>query len=71
MNNEWFGIVRWCNEDIAVKLAEMGFEPTEENIDAVRCRCENNHHFTDTMIEAGWMMIESVIEDTPYLQKSN
>lgn len=63
-NNEYFGIVRWCNDDIAAKLEDMGIEASEENIAAVRCACENNHHFTDTMIEAGWMAIEYTIQET-------
>ena len=61
MDSEWFGIVKWCDEDIRCMLEEMGIEPTKENVEAVRCKCENNHHFTDTMIEAGWYMIEDAI----------
>jgi hypothetical protein len=64
MNEDWFGIVRWCEDDIAAKLEEMGIEPTQGKIDEVRCRIENNHHFTDTMIEAGWMMIEYTIQES-------
>jgi hypothetical protein len=61
---KWFGIVRWCADDVAAKLEEMGIPTTQDNIDTVVCACENNHHFTDTMIEAGWYMIEEVIDQT-------
>ena len=64
MKDEWFGIVRWCDDDIAAKLVELGAEPTDDNISAVRTACENNHYFTDTMIEAGWYMIEEIARDT-------
>ncbi len=62
-NNEYFGVVRWNNEDIKSKLEEMGIEPTEENIATVRCECENDHHFTDAMIKAGWIAIECAIKN--------
>jgi len=63
-NNKWFGMVRWCNDDIAGKLEDMGIEASEENIAAVRKNCENNKYFRDTMIEAGWDMIEEAINET-------
>jgi hypothetical protein len=62
-NNEYFGIVRWCNDDIASKLADMGIETSEEKIAAVRKNCENNKFFRDTMIQAGWDMIEEAIRE--------
>lgn len=61
MNTKWFGIVRWCDDDIAAMLEGMGIDATKKNIAAVRCACENNHHFTDGMIEAGWAAIEYAI----------
>lgn len=63
-NNDWFGIVRWCDEDIAAKLEDMGLEPSEDNIRTVRCYLENGHQLTDAMIEAGWMVIECAIDET-------
>lgn len=58
----WFGVVRWCDEDIVTKLVEMCIPITENNVAAVRRECENNTHFTDQMIEAGWEAIEYVID---------
>jgi hypothetical protein len=62
-DNTWFGVVRWCNEDIAQKLAEAGIEPTADNVEAVRCECENGHQFIDNMIASGWEFIEYIIFD--------
>ena len=62
-DNEWFGVVRWCNDDVEALLIDMGVEPTAENIDKVRCACENNHYFTDSMIEAGWISMEYIARD--------
>ena len=63
MSTKWFGIVRWCDDDIAAKLEEMGIEPTDDNVAAVRTLCENDHHFTDGMIEAGWYAIANAIHE--------
>ena len=63
MGEDWFGVVRWCNGDIAVKLEEMGILANDDNIQAVRCACENNHHFTDGMIEAWWAAIEEAVNN--------
>lgn len=62
-DSRWFGRVRWCNDDIATKLEEMGIPVTEENISRVRRECEHDKHFTDGMIEAGWDAIENTILD--------
>lgn len=58
--NGYFGIVRWCDEDIAGLLTEMCIEPRQEYIDEIRCRCENGHFFADAMIEAGWGVMQWV-----------
>jgi len=58
---EWFGIVRWCEEDIADALDRHGIPATQSNIDEIRVRCEH-HFFTDAMIETGWSVIESFID---------
>lgn len=41
----------------------MDIEPTSANITAVRSLCEDNHYFTDAMIEAGWSAMEYLIEE--------
>lgn len=61
MNNEdWWGIVRWCDEDVenALELGEI--EPTKENVAKVRNMIER--HITDFMIECGWEMIYDAID---------
>lgn len=50
---EWFGQVRWCDEDLENALEVQGYSVTENNIEKLRALC-NNHWFTDYMIEAGW-----------------
>lgn len=52
-DEEWFGQVRWCDEDLENALEVQGYPVTENNIEKLRASC-NNHWFTDYMIEAGW-----------------
>lgn len=63
MEDKYFGIVRWCDDDIAALLFAKGIDETEDNICAVRVACENNHHFTDAMIEAGWETLEYMVDE--------
>ena len=60
-DGEWFGIVRWCNEDIEEALRQRGIPVTQHNVDEIRVRCEH-HFFADAMIETGWNMIDSYID---------
>ena len=60
---KWFGLVRWCDDDIAEKLREMDIDPTPAHIAAVRSLCEDGHCLEDTMIEAGWNTIEYLIDE--------
>lgn len=62
IKEEWFGIVRWCEEDLKVALENRGLPATEENIAKLRNRLDD-HWFTDHMIEAGWDYIYSCITD--------
>jgi hypothetical protein len=68
--NKWFGIVKWCDDDIAEKLRDMDIEPTPAHIATVRSLCEDNHYFTDAMIEAGWSAMEYLIEEAMESGKS-
>ena len=61
-SDDWFGIVRWCNDDIKNALEELGYESTEENILKIRNILEH-HSFTDMMIETGWNVINQTIEE--------
>lgn len=51
--NEWFGIVRWCDNDIKNALETQGIAVTENNVDKLKSLCLH-HSFTDEMIERGW-----------------
>lgn len=52
-NTEWFGVVRWCEDDLKNALEVVGYPVTENNISKLYAVC-NSHWFTDHMIEAGW-----------------
>lgn len=62
-NEDWFGIVRWCDEDIRCALQERGYTQTQNNVDEVRRAVENNSYFRGSMIEAGWDCIYCTIDD--------
>ena len=57
---EYFGVVRWCEEDLKCALINEGYPVTENNISKLSMICDN-HWFTDCMIEAGWEYIENNI----------
>lgn len=59
---DWFGIVRWCEDDIKHVLEEYGYETCPENIAMIREKCEH-HCFTDGMIETGWDYINAYVEE--------
>ena len=52
-DDDWFGRVRWCEEDLEDALKEQGYPVTENNVSKLRRLCEH-HFFTDCMIERGW-----------------
>lgn len=66
MNNnekeDWFGKVRWCNEDIKAAMEGRGIDPSQEDIFEIRNKLEH-HSFTDHMISAGWDFINQVIDN--------
>ena len=57
---EWFGQVRWCEDDLKEALRVQGYAITENNMSKLRQLCES-HWFTDHMIEAGWEYMYSHI----------
>lgn len=58
--NEWFGQVRWCEEDLRNALECCDYPVTENNIAKLYAICDK-HWFTDVMIEAGWQyMYENI-----------
>ena len=58
--DEWFGVVRWCDDDIKNALEIQGIAVTENNVDKLHRMC-SHHSFTDMMIEQGWEFIYSMI----------
>ncbi len=59
---EYFGEVRWTEEDVREALERCGVQPTDENVSRVVGFCES-HHFTDRLIELGWDVMSQYIED--------
>lgn len=59
--SEWFGVVRWCDEDLENALEEKGLKVTKKKIAQLRKKLEH-HSFTDYMIGAGWDYIYSAID---------
>ena len=61
-NNNYFGVVRWCAEDIADAIETQGFEPTEENVKAVMAEL-NETALTAVMIQAGWDYLYNLVNE--------
>ncbi len=59
--HEYFGEVRWCDEDVRNALDCCNAEITDSAVEAVREFCQSSH-FTERMIERGWDEMYSFIE---------
>lgn len=57
---EWFGVVRWCDNDLESALEQEGYPATENNITKLWCLC-NHHSFEDVMIERGCEHLSDLI----------
>ena len=57
---EWFGQVRWCEDDLKVALEDKGYPVKENNIAKLYTLCDS-HWFIDQMIEAGWEYMYNII----------
>lgn len=64
-NSKIFGEVSWNREDILTALDEQYNieKPPRELVDRILIVCQNDHHFTDDMIEAGWKTIYAHIDE--------
>lgn len=58
-----FGKVAWAEEDIDNALELSDVEPTLEFVSEVIARCINKDRIQDAMIEAGWDVIYSIIDE--------
>lgn len=56
---KYWGIVRWCDEDIEARLQEDGIKATENNIGMIRTEVDDA--ICDYMCEAGWGVIDRAI----------
>ncbi len=60
---EWFGMVRWCREDLKEALESTDHPVTEDNIDALFCALDNDEDLIERMISAGWDFIYDTIDE--------
>ena len=68
--SETFGSVRWCDEDIKDALEQAELPATEENIAAVRAKCEH-HYFVDAQIDTGWNCINAYISEVVHQEAAS
>ena len=58
-----FGNVSWCKIDIENALREHNYSATQDMIDLIYEKCNNNHYFTSKMIDSGWEAINYYIHE--------
>lgn len=58
-----FGEVAWAEEDIENALELYDVEPTLELVSEVISRCIIKDRIQDAMIESGWDVIYSIIDE--------
>lgn len=58
-----FGQVTWGEDDIENALDIMERDITQEAIDKVRRECEAGRRLESAMIETGWDVIYSIIDE--------
>ena len=56
MAEEYFGMVRWNEDDLRNALEENDVRPTDERVAQLRKLCESSS-FEEAMIGAGWDII--------------
>lgn len=62
MAKEYFGEVRWCEDDLRNALEVNDVEPTDELVGQLRKLCEH-HSFEDAIVSAGWEIIYGYINN--------
>lgn len=55
-NREWFGVVRWCEDDIEEALYQRGYKVCGKNVEAVMAEVSGG--LEDVMVSAGWDAID-------------
>lgn len=59
-DDKWFGVVRWCDDDLKNALETHGIATTKYNVNKLKSLCLH-HSFVDLMIEQGWEYIYNKI----------
>lgn len=63
MPDKYFGEVKWSDRDLEEALEERGIRATKEIVSNLRSMIEIDHHFTDSIVAAGWEAINNKIEE--------
>lgn len=58
--HDWFGVVRWCDEDIRSALRDQGHDDCDAAVELIR---EKIFGFEEGMVVEGWGSINAAIED--------
>lgn len=58
--SEYWGCVRWHDDDVKNALISEGFSPSAEAVGIIHDACQH-HNLQDQMIAAGWDVIHSII----------
>lgn len=56
---KYWGVVRWCDEDVAKLLKGMGYKRTKENVELVVKMAKK--YMADEMIDRGYSWLEYVV----------
>ena len=62
MAEEYFGMVRWNEDDLRNALEENDVRPTDERVAQLRKLCESSS-FEEAMIGAGWDIIYGYVNN--------
>ncbi len=63
MPDKYFGEVKWSDRDLEEALEERGIRATKEIVSNLRSMIEIDHHFTDSIVAAGWEAINNKIAE--------
>ena len=61
--DEWFGVVRWCDDDIRAGLRDAGFRDDDDSVGLIHDKLANSSALTGGMIERGWDFIAYCIDE--------
>ena len=66
----YFGVVRWCDEDIKAALRDLEYSDCDKNVSIIREQCMHRC-FVEAMEATGWHYISSYIEENEDILEVN